>query len=365
MLPYFIMVGVPAGLTLLFRKIEIDPKKANRIVIDSFFVIFLLLLLLRSEEVGIDLSVYKWHFTQYPQQTWLELLTRIFKGEIEAGYAVIVKALSFFTNDFRWAIITCAAIAVIPIWKMYREAGQLGFLSIVLFLNIAPFSIYFSGLRQAMAMAFVVPCYKYCKEKNVRMFLLMVFAAFLFHRSALILLLLYPVYHLRLKRQIHMFYLLPLLVLVYIFNKPIFQFLILFTGSYGSEYAAGIQATGAYAVLLLLAVILIYCFLVPDQEYIDDETVGLRNIMVLCVTLQIFSGVHSIAMRMNYYFLLFVPILIPRVISCGYEKYEKLIRLSGACMIAFFTVYYFYHAMTSPDILEVYPYYSFLYDARF
>ena len=365
MLPYFIMVGVPATFALLFRKIEIDQKKANRIIIDSFFVVFLLLLFFRSEEVGIDLSVYKWHFTQYPQQTWLELFSRILKGEIEAGYVVIVKVLSFFTNDFRWAIITCASVAVLPIWKMYREEGKLVFLTIVMFINIAPFSIYFSGLKQAMAMAFVAPCYQYCKQKNLRKFLLMVFIAFLFHRSALILLLLYPVYHLRLKKQVHMFYLLPILGVVYIFSKPIFQFLILFTGNYNSEYAAGIQVTGAYAVLLLLAVILVYCFLVPDQENIDDETAGLRNIMVLCVALQIFSGVHSIAMRMNYYFLLFVPLLVPRVIQCGYEKYEKLIRISKICMILFFTIYYFYHAMTDKDILEVYPYYSFLYDARF
>jgi len=124
----------------------------------------------------------------------------------------------------------------------------------------------------------------------------------------------------------------------------------------------GINETGAYAVMLLLIVLLMYSFLIPESSKLDDTTIGLRNLTALSVFLQTFSSVHAIAMRMNYYYLLFIPILIPRIIISGDTKYRTLIKLSIICMVIFFTVYYFYKAYTGSDILEVYPYKSFLQD---
>ena len=95
-----------------------------------------------------------------------------------------------------------------------------------------------------------------------------------------------------------------------------------------------------------------------DYQKLDYEVVGLRNLLVLCVVLQVFSGVHSIAMRMNYYYLLFVPILIPRIIQYGNRRSKTILQLSVVCMLTFFTIYYFYYAYTDIDILNVYPYVS-------
>lgn len=361
MTPYIVMVGVPAMLAFYVNQIHKKTVTKHNLVVDAFFFIWLFLLLFRSVEVGSDLSVYRLHFYKYAQMSWLEFFRKVLSGS-ELGYIAIVKLLSYVTDNFQWVIICCACIAVIPIWKLYRNERYFGFLMVVMFINIAPFSMYFSGLRQAMAMAFVVPCYHYCKEKNIKKYLLMILIAWLFHKSAFILLLMYPIYHLRLKKQIHMLYLLPGIALVYIFNMPIFKFLLWFIGDYMDRYADGIRETGAYTVLLLLTIMLVYAFLIPDSKRLDSDTVGLRNLMVLSVFLQTFSGVHSIAMRMNYYYLLFIPLLIPRIIVCGNLKYRTLIKLSIICMILFFTFYYFYKAYTGSDILNVYPYKSFLQD---
>lgn len=362
MVPYFIMVGVPAVLAFYNSQIRKKTFSKHNIVIDSFFFIWLLLLICRSNDVGTDLDTYRYHFRNYAQMSWMQLFEMVWTGEKEFGYIAITKILSYFTDNFQWVMICCACISVIPVWKLYRCENKLGFLIAVMFINIAPFSMYFSGLRQAMAMAFAVPCYRYCKEQNVKKYLLVILLAYLFHKSALILLLMYPVYHLRLKKQLNILYLLPVIGLVYVFNMPIFRFLMLFIGDYAEEYADGIKTTGAYAVLLLLVVLLAYSFLIPDRNRLDDDTVGLRNLLILSVFLQTFSGVHSIAARMNYYYLLFIPLLIPRIISRGNNKYRTLIKISIICMVLFFTVYYFYKAYTGDDILNVYPYKSFFQD---
>lgn len=359
MFPYFVMVGVPAVLAFYQSQFQKNRAGTSRKIIDSFFLIWLILLLFRSVEVGTDLSSYTYHFHRYSTFSWAEILSGIFTGRFEGGYVVLSKLLSYITTDFHAVIMCCACISVIPIWCLYRKEAYSRFLTVLLFINIAPFSMYFSGLRQAMAMAFVFPCYIFCKEKNIKSFLLTVLTAVFFHRSALILLLLYPVYHLRLKRQIYIFSLLPGLALVYIFQMPLFRFLLQFVGDeYLESYGAGVRSTGAYAVLLLLTLLLLYSFLIPDREKLDHDTAGLRNLLILSTFLQVFSGVHSIAMRINYYYLLFIPLLIPRIIECGNAKYRVLIKFSIICMVLFFSVFYFYQAYTDEDILNIYPYKS-------
>jgi len=360
------MVGIPALLTLYVKRSPSYDYKKERLVINSFFLIWLLLLLFRSEKIGIDINVYKYHFVNYSKFTWSELFEKIIGGEIEAGYATLIKVVTIFSDDFRWVLVMCALIAVVPIWKLYSDESESvkeSFLVIVLFLNIAPFVMYFSGLRQAMAMAFIAPCYLYCRNKELFKFLICVLVACLFHQSAFIILILYPVYHLRLKRDIHILYLVPVVGIIYYFNVPIFKFLLLFLQEkYLDRYGDSISSTGAYSMLLLLSVLLIYAFLIPDQKELDDDTIGLRNILFLCVIMQVFAGVHTIAMRMNYYFLLLVPLLIPKIMTAGKEKYEALIRVSKICMIAFFAFYYFYFAYTDKDILSIYPYQSLFYE---
>ena len=215
MSPYFIMVAVPAFLSGIFcysRKkriiynieTNIDEKREYRIIIDSFFAIWLVLLVFRSESVGIDLPVYKDHFIHYSNIPWNKILHELSSDNLEPAYYLICKIVSCFTDDFRGVIIVAAFFSVIPIWRLYRDNGRNGFLTIVLFLNVAPFVMYFSGLRQAMAMAFTAPCYYFCKEKKFWRFVVIVLLAYMFHKSSLVLLLMYPIYHIRWKKKIHL-----------------------------------------------------------------------------------------------------------------------------------------------------------------
>ena len=363
MAAYFVLVGVPAILTVLLSSLKYKREKIDECVINSFFIIWLLLLVLRSETVGVDLPVYKYHFFNYSRLGWTEIIKGIFTGRYEAGYLVICKVLSYISKNFHIVKALCAMVSIIPIWKLYRNEGRYGFLTIVTFINVSPFVMYFSGLRQAMAMAFVVPCYYFCKNNELKKFVLTVFVAFLFHKSALIMLCMYPVYHLQLKKTVHLLYLLPLELFVYVYNVPIFRLLLTFMeGKYYDRYVGSIGATGAYAVTLLLTVILIYTYFIPDKELLDKDTIGLRNVFTMSVFLQVFSAASTVAMRMNYYFLLLVPLLISKIIRCGNKNYRDLIKLSIICMVVFFTVYYFYGAYTDTDILQVYPYVTFIKD---
>ena len=355
MFPYFVLVCVPIIMAFVCRIVKAKP---GHYVIDSFFLIWLILLMFRATEVGADIQGYELLFDRYCDMPWDELLSGIFSGKYEAGFLIISKLLSIMHCNFRVMIIVCALIAVIPIWKMYRQEENWSLLLVAMFINIAPFSMYFSGLRQTLAMAFAVPAFYCCRDKNFKKFLLSVFFGMLFHRSALILLLMYPVFHLKLKKESHLLYIIPVLIGIYIFKSPIFSFLMRFAGrKYSAIYGSGVSATGAYAVLLLLFVLFLFSYFASDREQMTEEDAGLRNLLLLSVVIQIFSGVHHIAMRLNYYYLIFVPITISRVLSKS-KTDKQVVYIAASCMLCFFTVFFFYHAYIDADILEVFPYRS-------
>lgn len=359
---YCLMLGLPATYAVISSFKGLKVKNKDKGIIDVFFILFLVLLTFRSKRLGVDLPVYEYHFRNFSKMSWGELGSGIIGNQFEAGYALLSKFISIITSDFHLVIITCALISIVPIWILYRDNAKHGFLIIVLFVCIAPFPMYFSGLRQILAMAFTIPCYKYCKEKDILKYLLMIVVAYLCHRSAIVLLLMYPVYHFKTQKRLNLFMILTIVAVVNLFKVQLFTISISLLDVSYESYLEGIKSTGAYAIFALLILFLIYSYVLVDKNRLDEEIIGLRNVLVLCVILQSFASIHTIAMRMNYYYLIFIPLLIPKIIDAGNTKYRQIIELSIVLMGSFFFVYYFYNAMTGSDTLGIYPYVSLFAD---
>lgn len=355
MLPYFLLVGLPA-LVSMYKSWKRD-EKLNKAVINVFFLIWLLLLLLRKETVGIDLYNYSKMFQSAIRTPYGKIFSYIYTFEHEFGFYFLSKAMSLLSTDFRWLLTIITLVSVIPVWVLYyKNTTKFPFLTIVLFLNVGVFSIYFSCLRQVIAMAFVLPAYYFTKNKKPALFILMVYLAFLFHKSALIMIFLYPAFYANLKSKGNISIILTAVGICYIFRKPIFTFFRSFISDY---YSSDLKETGAIAILLLLVIFVVFSYSVVDEEKMSEETLGLRNLLVMSALLQVFAGVNPLAMRLNYYYLLFVPFIIPRIAECSSEKNKRITEVSLIIMIFFFTAYYFYDAYTDVSTLKIYPYVPF------
>ena len=353
MWPYFVMVGIPA-IVALFGNFLKNSKLRNRLVILSFFSIWLLLLIFRNETIGIDIHNYKYLFREAAHMSFGDIFLKVFDFRFESGFYFFSKTISVFTMDFRAFIVLSAIVSLVPIAFLYFfHARQNSYLSIVIFLSIGLFAIFFSALRQTMALAFVVPAYYFVRNRKPLLFLLMVLLAFLFHNSSLIMLILYPIYHINLRLNRSLFLIVPVIILVYIFRNPIFSWMSFIINDF---YEGEIQETGAVMIFLLLLAFLVFSYIIPDNTKLDKDTVGLRNLLLLCTIIQIFAGINSLAMRVNYYFLIFVPILIPRIINSATEKNKKAAYLSFVLMIGFFTLWFFFRAYTVKSALHIFPY---------
>ena len=180
------------------------------------------------------------------------------------------------------------------------------------------------------------------------------FVCFLFHQSSLVLLLMYPIYRLKLDKN-KVWFLIPIIIALLLLNRFIFSSSISLLGRYGDRYAST-SSTGAYGTLLLLIVFLFFSFFITDEKKITPDAKGLRNLLIIMVLIQCFAPVHSVAMRLNYYYLLFIPIIIPKMIDCRANKMSSIANMSTYVMCTFFCGYFFYKAYFGADLLQIFPY---------
>ncbi len=111
-------------------------------------------------------------------------------------------------------------------------------------------------------------------------------------------------------------------------------------------------------MIILFAIFTIFAFVVPNENLIDEETLGLRNFLVFSLFIQLFAPLNMLAMRMNYYYIIFIPLLIPKIIACRSNLFDQIARVARHVMVVFFVLYFFYNTTRGIN-LSTYPYHFF------
>lgn len=354
MWPYILLIALPIlaqnfrlrGKSLYFIKFN---NAKNDLAMKLFWSILLLMLVLRHETIGMDVSNYHHIFTSIANGSWIKALTR----SAEVGYSTMNKLISMYTNNFRWVLVISAILGVSFIARAYIRYSVDATLSISLFIITSNFLMLFSGLRQAIAISLGFVAFEYVKERKLTLFILIVAAAMLFHTSAFMLFFMYPLYHARITKS-WLFVIIPMLCVLFVNNRLIFggltNVLSMFT-----KYDAEISSTGAYTMLILFICFAFFSYIVPDEKKMDKDVIGMRNLLLFAVALQMFAPLHSLAMRMNYYYIPFIPILIPRIIECRSTRWNQVAIACRHIMIIFFIVYFFKTA-PADNVLNTFPF---------
>lgn len=362
MLPYFLLLALPLLYGISNQAIRYRLGKSNitndkrNVAMRIFFLWLLLLLICRDETIGRDLRSYKYIF-RYSQMG----LKYVFSTRSEFLFRLYNWVIYQFTQDYQVYLAITAILTITPIAYIYVQNKGHSYLKIVLFVNMTTFIMLFSGIRQSLAMAIGCVAYRFVKEKKLIPFLLWTLVAMHIHHSGFMILFMYPVYHVRLKKGMLPF-IIPVVVLVFVFNKQIFTALILLLKD-NSKYDAEISATGAYASLVLFLLFATFAYVITDEKQCDAETLGLRNFLLLAVLLQCFAPLHNLAMRMNYYYILFIPLALGKCLTYPRKSMKRVAQLGEFVLCVFFTVVFvntvYQSAMTGSSYLNTIPYKAF------
>lgn len=353
MLPYYLLLLIPL---IVFVLGIMKGKRWNKPCIICFFLILIIILSLRGIKCGRDLEMYLYFFKSMIPLSFNQVIDFSKKGE--PFYFLLNKLVSYLGGNFQVFLFVIALISIIPIVIFYSKKSEHGLLTVALFLTVAPFPMFFSGLRQITAMGLFILAFKYIEEKKLFKYILSILIISLFHKSVLITLLFYPVYHAKINKN-WLYFIIPSFILIYLFNGQIFTYLIKFINPIYSESYGNVASTGQYTTLLLLIIFGIYCFIFVDKKAVDGEYNGFRNILLLSILLQCFVPINMVVMRLNYYSLLFVPVLITMVPKYSEGKNLKILNLSFIVMIVFFMSYFIYNGYTGNNSLDIFPYIPF------
>ena len=348
---FYILVLVPLTMQhFTIKGYSSDYQKKNQRALLFFFMMMTILVALRHESIGKDTENYIYYFERFSKLSW----EQCGKEFVEWGFSYFNKFISLFTKEPQVFFAITAIVTVSMIYPTYKRLCIDSSLTIVLFITMSTFVLMFSGIRQMLAIGIGFLAYECTRKKKLLSFILCVILAIAFHTSAFMLVFMYPLYHAKITKK-WLIIVIPVLVFVFAFNKQIFSFLGLLLIQF-TEYDVSIMQTGAFMMLILFTIFAIFVFLIPDEHLFDAETMGLRNFMLLSVALQMFAPLHMLAMRMNYYYIIFIPLLFPKIMEARSSCLTQNVIVSRHVMVIFFLVYFFYNAYTGAGNLDVFPY---------
>ncbi|SDA11372.1 EpsG family protein [Ruminococcus sp. YE71] len=304
MFPYVYLIGL-IELTRFLK----PNTKFKRLFVSIFCGILISLIIgLRHPSMGNDLRWYDsygylggfqrigtlpWGITSYQNY--------------EIGYIFFNKVLSCFTRDNQIFLIVCAVCSIAPFtYVIYRYSTDIQTSYIILF-GTPVFTMMFSGLRQSLAIGIVILSLPFIKEKKIIPFILTIFIATLFHDTAIIFSLAYPLYNY--GKLLDKKTLIFLITIVFALRKPLLS-------SVGSliSHKNTIDNNGSINMFIACFALLVFFLLATKDN--DVEINGLMKIYYISCICMVFSGINSLAMRAAFYFIVILIVLVP----CLYDE---------------------------------------------
>ena len=194
-------------------------------------------------------------------------------------------------------------------------------------MNFFNFSMH--GVRQGLAIAFIMLAYFPLKDKKLIKFLLLVFIATCFHKSAAIFVIAYPFCRLGLNKRTIFLYLGLIGILLVTGNDLIRQFAT--EVSVYDERFAGYAITEkslSYAGIIQfsLFLILVLCNLNRFQSQDKDSSI-LITLLILAMIFQAFAIYIAEMFRVAMYFSIFLVLLVPRLLKTFPQNSRKTVTL--------------------------------------
>ena len=330
---YYLLYAWIALLSLLLYTGKVEYEKAKKWFCGLSFLSLLLLFGLRHPSMGIDLQYgtphgYLGKFVWIADASWDQIRADYATCYYETGYILFNKFLALFSTDYQVLLFSCAALSLLPAgYMIYKESKQPD-LSLYIFMGLPTFVMLFSGLRQAIAVGICALALYWVIRKKLPAFLLTVALAMTFHKSAAIFFVAYPVYHFKMNKPLRLAtFALPLLV--YIFRHPIFAL----AGKVYEAYAVP-DYNNSYRLFVVFFAIYLFCCVFSEE---NAKTSGLKNLYLVAVCVQAMSGMHSVVMRMGFYYMTPLVLLLPQVL-CGMKNRKQAVFFKAAisvCFIAF------------------------------
>lgn len=315
MLPYIIVFIVATGLTYVGQKV----LRTNRSLGISLFVISILIVsifaAIRDYGVGTDLLAHKTkYFDTALSQASLPEYLAFFKEEYLFGTLSYFIAHTFGSMRVLMFIMTCVPLCVLYFYCIKKNPKYIA-LGLAVYLLMF-FNTSLNVIRQVMAISCTIPAFFSLQENKIIRSLLLIIAGLLFHSSAILMLILFPINYFSKKEKQYKYYLIVLLLFVLLCVSikmlPSTQITSLLIGDY-SNYLK-IETTNLNTIFLFVKIVF-FAFVTYFYKFYKNDSLC-RNFYyfaILDTLFYFFSNFVMFGYRLSYYFVVFYPFFIPSI----------------------------------------------------
>lgn len=289
----------------------------------------------------------------------------------EPGFSLIVKLFNLLNIPFAAFVALVAFFAVALKSKFFLAYSKYPFFSLVIYFSVAFLIKDMGQIRHGLAMGIVLISFAYLFKRKVKMFLLFILLAFLFHASAIIVLPAYWIAKIKIRPLGYAIITLILFPLLFVDIRPVFLALLgltsipqiqskatfyLYSEEFGSQLGLNIS------VILRLATFgLMLLFNEQGRKiyYYYDDLVKLYFYGIVLYIL--FNSVSDFAIRSSDYFRLLDCIILPFFVFLGKTRVEKNVLFP---VLLLYSLLSLYKLFSSDDFYENYMPYKTIFSSQ-
>ena len=359
---YYLVYAILCFIALISQYASNDEKHRNKVICITGFLLIFFLLALRHKTMGIDLGYsgktgkqgYLQSFQIINRYSWEKVLKMKSFLNYERGYIIFNKLVGSINNSQQFFLGVCAFINISAIAVYIYRKSKLPLLSWIVILGLPVFLMMFSGLRQSIAIAITIFSMHWAEKKKPIFFVLNVLLAWLFHSSAIIFLIAYPLYNVEISgwKQVASVLAIPG---VYVLKGPLFS---VFSKIFKDD--ASMHETGAGTLFIIFFII--YTGVLVINSYNKTKPNKMLNLFYMACICQAFSGVYGMAIRAGYYFMIYLAIALPNEVYNLKSKNGNVGRqefILGYMFVFAVFVIYGIHAITTATWAQANPYHFF------
>ena len=339
---YVSMLILPAALMAIMK----ERENRDRITLLVSFCALFIVLSIRSKYTGVDLVSYESSYEAMKDIPFSSLihdfrfLRRGYIVGLEWGYELFTWIFAALNVDFQWLLVAHAAICLGSAYFMIRRNSSNLVLSFVLLVSFGFFDYTYCILRQSLSLAVLMYAAEAMKNRKPLLFILLVYAASLFHTTALLFVLAYPLSYIPINRKaVALFCTLSALIVVAFpfVVKPLLERFVGFTGSGSSYLNYNFEFKEMPIVVLLIAGFLMV-FMNQDTTFENTDKTFFWTFMFM-LPIEAISMYMPIFSRFSTLTLFpFASVAIPNLLETNENK--KLVEVFEALIYVMAIAYY-------------------------
>lgn len=195
MIPYYGLILWTGTLYGGIKHVRLKDKKKTFVCLA--FLSTVLLQSLRAEYVGGDVVQYLRGYELSAQRGWLD---PVFNFELI--FRILIHTLAVFHVPKQGFIAIMSVLCQAPIFYFFYRRAKNPCLSILIYFTFGLFTFSFSGIRQMIAIGLFLLAVLQAEEEQWLKFTALILLAAMFHKSALIGIVVWPLSKIKVKNHI-------------------------------------------------------------------------------------------------------------------------------------------------------------------